>query len=76
MKDDPEGDQIISALESIELGDDEDGDPITSCVVVPAEAVHASAKTLPKPEFTLLALQEAPGDPTFKAADPDPTPLR
>lgn len=37
MKDGPEGDVIVSALEQVELGTDEDGDPITSCVVVPVD---------------------------------------
>ena len=38
MKDGAEGAVIGSRLERVELGDDDDGDPITSCVVVPAEA--------------------------------------
>ncbi len=38
MKDGPEGDQINSRLEAVEVGTDDDGDPITSCVVVPVEA--------------------------------------
>lgn len=37
MKDGPEGAEIGSRLDVIEVGADEDGDPITSCVVVPAE---------------------------------------
>ncbi len=38
MKDgDSEGDMIASRLEQVEVGVDEDGDPITSCVVTPAE---------------------------------------
>jgi hypothetical protein len=37
MKDGPEGDSLISKLESIEVGADSDGDPITSCVVVPVD---------------------------------------
>jgi hypothetical protein len=32
-----EGDVIGSQLERVELGVDEDGDPITSCVIVPIE---------------------------------------
>ena len=38
MKDGAEGDQVHSRLEAIEVGTDEDGDPITSCVVVPIES--------------------------------------
>ncbi|MFM9858185.1 AAA family ATPase [Pseudoxanthobacter sp. M-2] len=36
-KDGPQGDVIASRLESVEVGFDEDGDVITSCVVVPVE---------------------------------------
>ena len=32
MKDGAEGDTIVSRLENVEVGIDEDGDPITSCV--------------------------------------------
>ena len=35
MKDGPEGAIIASNLRRVELGFDEDGDPITSCVIVP-----------------------------------------
>ncbi len=37
MKDGPEGDQIFSRLEPVKVGTDEDGDAITSCVIVPAD---------------------------------------
>lgn len=37
MKDGPEGDQIISTLERVDLGTDTDGEPISSCVIVPVE---------------------------------------
>ncbi len=37
MKDGPEGDIIVSALEQVELGLDDDGEPVTSCVIVPVE---------------------------------------
>ena len=37
MKDGPEGDVIGSRPKRVELGGDEDGDPITSCVIVPIE---------------------------------------
>jgi len=37
MKDGPEGDEICSRLEAMEVGVDEDDEPITSCVLVPAE---------------------------------------
>jgi hypothetical protein len=45
MKDGPEGDAITSALERVELGTDDDGEPITSCVIVPAEPSKASTST-------------------------------
>ena len=38
MKDGESGDTIISRLELVEIGLDEDGDPIKSCVLVEAEA--------------------------------------
>src|SRR5262249_2763694 len=38
MKDGTEGDIIASRLQVAELGCDEDGEPITSCVIVPAES--------------------------------------
>jgi hypothetical protein len=38
LKDGEEGLQIYGRLEVIEIGTDEDGDPMTSCVLVPAEA--------------------------------------
>ena len=47
MKDGPEGDSIASALEVLIVGQDEDGEDITSCVVLPvsdAEAKRAAAK--------------------------------
>jgi hypothetical protein len=37
MKDGPEGDEIFSRLEPKDVGTDGDGDPITSCIVVPVE---------------------------------------
>jgi AAA domain len=38
MKDGPEGETIWSRLEPVEVGIDQDGEKITSCVVVPVEA--------------------------------------
>jgi hypothetical protein len=37
MKDGPTGTAIVSRLEDVEVGKDEDGDPIMSCVVVSSE---------------------------------------
>lgn len=62
MKDGPEGATIGSQLEQVEVGIDEDGDPLTSCIVVEGEAAQASTKTptLSKSAtIGLHALQEA-----------------
>ena len=64
MKDGTEGDSIASRLESVEIGTDEDGEPITSCVVVESEANCAKApkrgKSLSKSaQIALKALQLA-----------------
>jgi hypothetical protein len=42
MKDGPEGAAIASRLQTVELGTDEDGEPISSCVVVEAEGAAAT----------------------------------
>ena len=48
MKDGPEGDMIASRLERVELGPDDDGDPITSCVIVPVEISETRAVEGPR----------------------------
>jgi hypothetical protein len=40
MKDGPEGDTIYSRLEAVDVGLDEDGEAITSCVIVPVQGVQ------------------------------------
>jgi AAA domain len=46
MKDGPQGDEIISRLEPVTVGTDDDGDAITSCVIRPADAAsNSKAKT-------------------------------
>lgn len=45
MKDGPEGEQEFSRLQPVEVGIDDDGDPITSCVVVPAEVSQSKGRT-------------------------------
>jgi hypothetical protein len=64
MKDGPEGDVVVSRLDAVEVGTDEDGHPITSCVVVPVD--NSTATTAAKPaglpkaaQTALRALQEA-----------------
>lgn len=47
-KDFAEGAEIYSRLESVDLGTDSDGDPITSLVVLPAEASSAHRATTRK----------------------------
>jgi hypothetical protein len=44
MKDGAEGDSINSQLVVVEVGTDEEGEPITSCVVEPAEGSNQPAK--------------------------------
>jgi hypothetical protein len=44
MKDGPEGEVIVSKLARVELGTDDDGDPITSCVVIPSESTRAASE--------------------------------
>ncbi|MFK4623868.1 AAA family ATPase [Bradyrhizobium diazoefficiens] len=47
MKDGPQGEEIVSRLEQVTVGIDEDGDPITSCIIQPVHdgAVRAKAMT-------------------------------
>jgi len=46
LKDGREGDTVISRLETIEVGVDEDGELITSCVVVPVEDAPGKAAAI------------------------------
>ena len=48
LKDGPEGDVIFSRLEAIEVGIDEDGEAITSCVIVPTEISDRQDATGPR----------------------------
>jgi hypothetical protein len=47
MKDGPEGDKIVSRLAVVDLGSDEDGEPISSCVVESSEQPAQSDLTKP-----------------------------
>jgi hypothetical protein len=53
-----EGEVVVSRLESVDVGIDADDLPITSCVVMPADAVSAPERTtkLPKNQYTLLGI--------------------
>jgi hypothetical protein len=65
MKDGPEGARIASQLEQVEVGTDEDGDAITSCIVVEVDGPVETAKPASMPKsakIALRALNEALGD--------------
>jgi hypothetical protein len=64
MKDGPQGDEFTSKLEIIEVGVDDDGDKITSCVIVPVDGLPSKSKSKPArltkaAKIALAALQEA-----------------
>lgn len=44
MKDGPTGDEIVSLLDQVEVGKDDDGDIITSCVIRPSATASVKAK--------------------------------
>lgn len=50
-KDGPEGESVASRLTSVEIGLDDEGDPITSCIVEPVEHVPAAAKEKKGPKL-------------------------
>jgi hypothetical protein len=67
MKDGPQSDEFASRLEVVEVGTDDDGDPITSCVVVPVDGLAPSrkdkaAKLTKGAKIALDALHEAIGE--------------
>jgi hypothetical protein len=59
MKDGPQGAEIISSLEQVTVGVDEDRDTITSCVIRPTEAspVRAKSKVTGRAAIALRILQ-------------------
>ena len=64
IKDGQEGEAIASRLEKVEIGIDEDGAPITSCVVVPAEvteASHENGQKLTANQHSMLNILEDAG---------------
>lgn len=80
MKDGPEGATTASILKAIEVGTDEDGEPITSCVVVPEDEdmteprkYRPSAKGATKVVYDALvkALEEGGQDPSGDRHVPD-----
>ena len=48
MKDGREGDVIVSRLEQADLGTDEDGEPVSSCVIMPVEGQPVRPQTTRK----------------------------
>lgn len=56
MKDSEAGATALSRLESVDLGCDDDGDPITSCVVVPADGEQIPTKKKQVSGATKIAL--------------------
>jgi hypothetical protein len=65
MKDGPQGDTFTSRLEVVELGTDEDGDKIFSCVIEPVGGVtrrYAAPKLTKGAKIALNALQDALGE--------------
>src|SRR5262245_56598921 len=57
MKDGEPAAPMACRLERVELGNDDDGDPITSCVVVPVEGAAAKAKEPKLPPAAKPALE-------------------
>ena len=65
MKDGPEGDTLHSTLEVVTVGQDRDGDEITSCVVLEVEAPTTTQKTenlTPNQRTMLTILEQAMPD--------------
>jgi hypothetical protein len=67
MKDGSQGDQFASKLEVIEIGLDDDGDKITSCVVAPTEGLaplrkDKAVKLTKGAKIALDALHDAIGE--------------
>src|SRR5262249_17317433 len=57
MKDGPAGDVIASKLEKLDLGTDREGDPLSSCVVIPTEVAAGGAKLSKTERFAFDLLQ-------------------
>jgi hypothetical protein len=63
-KDGPQGDTIISKLEVVIVGVDEDGEDISSCVIVPSDAIagqHESGARMTKNQQTMFAILHESG---------------
>src|ERR1019366_479415 len=66
MKDGSQGDELASRLEVVEIGKDDDGDKITSCVIEPMEGLafsgDARSKLTKGAKIALDALHDAVGE--------------
>jgi AAA domain len=70
MKDDESGAEIVSKLDRVDLGTDDDGDPITSCVILPAEGgARRKVKLSDNAQLALDALN-APSQITARSRQP------
>ena len=58
MKDSEAGAVMASKLETVELGNDADGDPLSSCIIVPAESAVAGVKLSKVQRFAFELLQK------------------
>lgn len=58
MKDGPEGDKIVSRLAVVDLGTDEDGEPITSCIVEPSDQAAHNSRSKPPTGQAGIAFQQ------------------
>lgn len=56
LKDGQEGDEIFSRLEVVDVGEDDDKEPITSCIVVEADGATAAKSGKKIPEKARVAL--------------------
>jgi hypothetical protein len=73
MKDGAEGDVIASGLQVVTVGTDDDGEPITSCVIVPVDSAAvriASRKLSNRQQLALTALADCTSD-RGRVAPPD-----
>jgi 5-hydroxyisourate hydrolase-like protein (transthyretin family) len=62
MKDGEDGLRLASKLKVVELGKDNDGDPVSSCVVVPAEVPSKAVKLTERERGAIDALEAAKKD--------------
>src|SRR5262245_50262480 len=64
MKDGPEGDIIASRLKPVKVGKDQEGEPITSCVIEPVDVapITVSDARLTPNQQTMFSILHAAGD--------------